>query len=117
LECSSTGDVYLGGSGGLYHSADRGLTWIPEIGLPTSKPATAIAWNGLGELVCAVGQNTDPSTAWLNRGGVWVQATGISASKRITKFELDKLMRLVAVTSWHADVFQSADLGSTYTRI
>src|ERR1043165_3584668 len=78
LESSATGDIYLGGSGGLYHSADRGLTWIPEVGLPGTKPATAIAWNGLGELGCAVGQNPDPSTAWLNRGGVWLQATGVT---------------------------------------
>src|SRR5205085_126183 len=94
LLVTANGDIYAARPMGLAKSTDHGASWTTiSDSLPTPVVA-ALGLNSLGEIVAGVGLDGTAMGnnygAYRYTGGTWKKATGITASKNVTSFALDK---------------------------
>jgi photosystem II stability/assembly factor-like uncharacterized protein len=99
------------GEGGMVSSADEGLTWVEESGLPTKTFANLLA---AGSVVYAGGFG--PGVYRRPEGGVatWEQKVNGMANTSITSFARDLTSNLVYAGTEHQQVFRSSDLGLSW---
>src|SRR5213078_3573809 len=77
-------------------------------------------FNNLGEPMAGVGSFPDTvgiAYGYRYTGGSWHRAGGMTATYKVSEYQLDSSGRLLAITGFNGDVWRSTDAGTTFSRI